>query len=222
MIPRPHWVGHHGTLLARGTGSSFTSLHPPLTVSCTGCGRDYPADRFADGSTLHCACGTRVGQRIETGIGRAERPRFLADSMLGGLAHWLRVLGYDAAHAPQIADPELIRRGLAERRVVLTRDRGIPQAWWMDNLVLVDADDPLEQLQQVNGRFRLDQDRIFTRCTRCNTALHPVRVEAVEDQVPPDIRTSRKPVARCPDCDRIYWEGTHTARMRRQIGAVLA
>ena len=36
--------------------------------------------------------------------------KFLADVMLGSLARWLRILGYDTAHDNRIEDDEIIER----------------------------------------------------------------------------------------------------------------
>ena len=33
----------------------------------------------------------------------AEPPRFLADRMVGTLAKWLRILGYDTVHMPEVS-----------------------------------------------------------------------------------------------------------------------
>ncbi|MGH9340582.1 MAG: Mut7-C RNAse domain-containing protein, partial [Acidobacteriota bacterium] len=43
-------------------------------------------------------------------------PRFLADVMLGSLAKWLRILGYDTVYNNRIQDDEIIARSLAEQR----------------------------------------------------------------------------------------------------------
>lgn len=50
-------------------------------------------------------------------------PRLLADGMLGKLAKWLRLLGYDTAYENDAPDHELARRARAEGRILLTRDR---------------------------------------------------------------------------------------------------
>ena len=42
--------------------------------------------------------------------------------MLGTLAKWLRILGYDTLYDNQIDDDDLICRCTEERRIALTRD----------------------------------------------------------------------------------------------------
>jgi len=52
-----------------------------------------------------------------------EAYRFLADAMLGRLARWLRMLGYDTWYDAAADDHSLVMRADYERRIVLTRDR---------------------------------------------------------------------------------------------------
>src|SRR5260221_10692293 len=52
-------------------------------------------------------------------------PAFLCDAMLGGLARWLRAAGYDAEFVPGIPDADLVSRGMASGRVILSSDSGI-------------------------------------------------------------------------------------------------
>lgn len=191
-------------------------------VPCPGCGRDYPADRFASGRALTCACGGRVGVVRRTGSGEREPLRFAADAMLGGLARWLRALGHDTLWEAEIADPELVRRALAEERVLLTRDRALAAEWWLDSVLFLHADAPLAQLAEVARHFPLRADALFSRCLRCNVPLEPADEDEVRARVPPAVRARQTEFRRCPCCTRIYWEGTHTARMRREIADALA
>jgi len=50
-----------------------------------------------------------------------EEPRFLADDMVGKLARWLRIMGFNVASAGRVNDNDLVRRALREDRVLLTR-----------------------------------------------------------------------------------------------------
>jgi len=189
-------------------------------VVCAGCGRAYEAARFAGGRTFVCACGARVGRRMERRLDHP--PRFAADSMLGGLARHLRALGYDTTWESPIEDPEVVRRAVAESRILLTRDVGIGEEWWIEGLVMLASDDPLEQLREVAARFGLDDAAAFTRCTRCNAPLEPVTAEDAGNAVPPAVREANLPLARCPACGRVYWEGSHTRGMRETLGRALS
>lgn len=189
-------------------------------VPCPGCGRGYDADRFALGRSLHCGCGARVGRRWESELSAGE-PRLFADAMLGGLARWLRALGWDTAWEADIPDARLVRRSVEEGRVLLTRDRRIPEEWWIGNLLLLKRDAPLEQLREVMNALGLAPREWFTRCTRCNVPLQPVPAEEVADRVPPSVRERGEELVRCPACERVYWQGSHTERMRREVARVL-
>jgi hypothetical protein len=193
-----------------------------IPITCPGCGRAYPDDgRFALGRTLVCACGTRVGRPARVKWREGDAPRFFADSMLAGLARWLRVLGLDAAHEDTIDDAELVRRGAAERRLVLTRDRGLAEGWWTDGVLLLRGDDPLEQLREVAEGTGITAGALFSRCTRCNLPLGEAPAAHVEARVPPAVRADGRPLRGCAGCGRVYWEGSHTERMRRAVERAL-
>ena len=191
-------------------------------IPCPGCGRAYSdGGRFALGRTRVCACGARVGRRATVEWRAGEAPRFFADSMLAGLARWLRVLGFDAAHEDTIDDAELVRRGAEERRLVLTRDRGLAEGWWTDGVVLLRSDDPLEQLREVAEAAGIGAAAMFSRCTRCNLPLGEAPAGAVEERVPEEVRADGRPLRGCAGCGRVYWEGSHTDRMRRAVERAL-
>lgn len=191
-------------------------------IHCPGCGRARPADgRFALGRTLVCACGARVGRAAHVEWRDGDAPRFFADSMLAGLARWLRVLGHDAAHEAAIDDAELVRRAAEERRLVLTRDRGLAEGWWTDGVLLLRSDRPLEQLREVAEATGIGPAAPFSRCTRCNLPLGDPPADAVESRVPEDVRSGGRPLRGCAGCGRVYWEGSHTERMRRAVERAL-
>ncbi len=214
-----------------------------MSIQCPKCGREYDVTLFQFGRTIHCTCGARVGleKRIVGEPLAAERPRteplmeeplpegalpaeprFMVDAMLGALARWLRVLGYDTAYDPSIADQELVRRGLAEGRHILTRDRGIPQEWRVSSCTLLDSDNPEAQLKQVAEAFSLSADSgLFSRCTICNSRLATVSPDQVRDKVPPRVLELHEAFSWCPECGRVYWEGSHTRRMRKRLEEML-
>lgn len=192
-----------------------------MSIPCPGCGRGYPEARFAEGRALHCACGARVGRRLETGVSEDKgAPRFFADAMLGRLARWLRALGYDTEWEAEIADAELVRRGVREGRWILTADRGLAEEWWVEGVVLLKPGAPLAQLAEVHRLVGLRRDALFTRCTRCNHPLRPAG-EQRREELPPAVGVEGRTVAECPGCSRLYWDGSHTARMRRAMEEIV-
>jgi len=145
-------------------------------------------------------------------------PRFVADSMLGRLAKWLRAFGFDVLYHPFADDHDLIARARERKAVVLTRDTRFPRP--PDVKIIFIAEDHVErQLQQLAREVPLDLDQAcsLTRCTVCNESLVPATRDEVWEQVPPFVYLTQETYARCPKCGRVYWEGTHVARMRREL-----
>lgn len=194
-----------------------------MAVPCPGCGREYDVSLFSFGRTLWCACGSRVGDEPRVrNLAPGGAPRFLADAMLGRLARWLRFLGFDCAYEADIDDAELVRRGVEEQRIILTRDRALPEAWRVAGIHLLEAETPFEQLAEVVRAFSLaGRVRLFRRCGECNTQLRPLAAADARERVPARVRERHDRFRECPGCGRVYWEGTHAQRMRRVADRVL-
>lgn len=142
--------------------------------------------------------------------------------MLGRLARWLRLLGYDTSYEAHVEDASLVRRALREDRVILTRDRALPEEFRVPALVLVKAERPDEQLRELVTRFQLDTEgRLFTRCSRCNAILESVPREQIAERVPARVLRDHDRFKRCPGCERVYWEGSHVDRIRNAIRRAL-
>lgn len=148
-------------------------------------------------------------------------PRFLVDQMLGRLATWLRVLGHDVATGRDQPDSWLLRLARDEHRVLLTRDRALSRAASADTFFVV-ATDPDRQLLEVARAFHLDLSGagLFTRCTRCNTPVRPISADLARGRVPPSIQGRVDTFTTCPSCQRIYWDGDHTARILARLSAL--
>ncbi len=140
--------------------------------------------------------------------------RFLLDVHLGTLARRLRLLGVDAAYESEdIGDPELASRSAAQRRVLLSRDRGLlrRRELWAGGFVY--SDRPEEQLRDVLGRFapRLAP---WTRCTACNGELKDADKESVRERLEHGTRRTYDVFAQCTACGRVYWRGAHHAQLQ--------
>ncbi len=140
-------------------------------------------------------------------------PRFVADAMLGRLARWLRLLGWDVAYDPGLGDRELARLAAREDRVLLTRDRGLLARRIVRRGLLVRDDGVGRQLAQVLRDLGLDPDpaRAWTRCSLCNTPTEEVPKESVAGRVPAYTYATHERFRRCPGCGKVYWGGTHRA-----------
>jgi hypothetical protein len=149
--------------------------------------------------------------------------RFVLDGHLGKLARALRLLGFDAAYRRDVRDRELIDRSLAEARIILTRDRGLLKARVVTHGVWIRSADPRRQLEQVLDRFDLRASaRPFSRCTVCNGVLAGVLPGEVAGEVPPRVKERAREYFRCLDCRKVYWKGTHVARLEAFVREALA
>ncbi len=142
--------------------------------------------------------------------------KFLADNMLGRLATWLRLLGYDTAYMAEAADRELARLARAEDRILLTRDVELSRRRGVRHL-LIESDKVEQQLKQVFHALGLSTRQAFSRCAECNLRLNQMTKEEARGEVPPYVFQTQERFLRCPHCQRVYWRGTHWARMLAQV-----
>jgi len=144
--------------------------------------------------------------------------RFLADAHLGGLARFLRMLGFDTVHRNALDDAEIRRLASEEARIVLSRDRELLKCREIRRGCYVRALKPEAQLQEVATRYGLARlARPFTLCLHCNLELEQVGREAVAHRVPEKVLLLQPRFTHCHGCDRVYWPGSHHERMRERL-----
>jgi len=169
------------------------------------------------------AAGELVSVRAVTRPQRLPGPaRFLLDVHLGTLARRLRLLGVDAAYENlDIGDAALAARSAAERRIMLSRDRGLlrRRELWAGGYVY--SDRPEEQLTDVLERFAPELAP-WTRCVACNGRLAPADKDAVRDRLQQGTRATYDVFARCTACDRVYWKGAHHADLQAVVDRAMA
>ena len=136
-----------------------------------------------------------------------DPPRLLADAMLGKLARWLRLLGFDTRYAEgdnhRIA--YLARSG---DRVLVTMDRRLARRRGLRTVLLTSQslDTQIAQVVEVVGT---PPPGASPRCMACNAPLQSVSREAVRDRVPPYVARTHEVFNCCPKCGKIYWKGSH-------------
>jgi len=145
---------------------------------------------------------------------------FVADCMLGRLAKWLRILGFDVLYFSKAEDRELVAIARSEGRVLLTRDTGlIEKTARRPNRLFIRSDDWQDQIVQVLDELELwDEVRANTRCIACNLPLKPLPRERAKNLVTPYVGEHASSFAVCPGCSRVFWQGTHYGDMERRIG----
>ena len=148
-------------------------------------------------------------------------PRLLADCMLGRLARWLRLMGYDTAYDNSATDLELARRSRSEGRILLTGDRELAGRRGL-RTILVGSQVLEDQVREVYAALPLRGTRREARCALCNEALEAVTRDDASHLVPPFILRTHDEFQRCPGCGRVYWPGSHFEAIKAQIREFLA
>jgi uncharacterized protein with PIN domain len=143
--------------------------------------------------------------------------KFVADSMLGKLAKWLRVLGYDT-HYQRHYSPGVMDELVKGSRLLLSRRRETVHQY--TGALLLHGNAVGEQIAELKERLHLvpDRSRWFTRCLICNILLGDVQIDTARENVPEYVFYQNiSGIKYCPSCGRYYWPGSHRTRMERQL-----
>jgi len=147
-----------------------------------------------------------------------RRPRFVADVHLGTLARYLRLLGFDTRYGNDLGDAELAELTARERRVLLTCDVGLLKRKAVVRGQWLRSRDPERQVEEVVEALQLTRAfRPFTRCLTCNGQLAVLARTDVNGLVPPRVYRRFRSFRQCRECRRVYWRGTHYARLQRLV-----
>jgi len=156
--------------------------------------------------------------------GRSPRSpqTFIVDSMLGSVAKWLRILGYDTLYSSKYADWQILKIAEKTGRTIVTSDRGLYWRARRRNLraILVEEQDKVARLAEVAAKagIKLELDPRRSRCPVCNGELVEVRDKrVVADRVPPQSLEANEVFYVCTKCGKVYWEGSHWRNMRRVV-----
>ena len=130
--------------------------------------------------------------------------KFIVDVMLGPLARWLRLLGFDTVFAGEsVKDKQLVQLAVKEQRVILTKDRELGMN---ERALLVSGAVIGEQLKFVVKTLGLKV--VFppgSRCSVCNGLLNSV------------LDSSREKEMVCASCGKHYWIGAHWKRIEKVV-----
>jgi uncharacterized protein with PIN domain len=132
----------------------------------------------------------------------------------------MRLLGIDTAYATDADDTGLAIRSAAERRELLTRDRGLLFRRIVHDGALIRSDDVDAQFEEVLARFAPSLAP-WTRCLRCGAPLAEVPAADVAAELEPGTRQTYSSFSRCTGCGQVYWRGAHSERLEELVGRVV-
>ncbi|MDP4224082.1 MAG: Mut7-C RNAse domain-containing protein [Bacteroidota bacterium] len=145
-----------------------------------------------------------------------RNPKFILDVHLGRLSKYLRLCGFDSIFQKSLTDRQIVDISVTDKRIILTRDRGLLKSKKVTHGYWIRSSKPKEQLKEVIERLDLMGNiNPFTRCLVCNGLLRKVQKEIVIDSLPERTKDFYTEFRKCNDCGRIYWEGSHYERMRK-------
>jgi len=143
--------------------------------------------------------------------------------MLGTLAKWLRIFGFDTFYAnSQMDDSQLIDISKNEKRVLITRDKNLLQRAKKEKLKVIEINttDINQQINKVINQIKINPSMALSRCILCNTELDEIKKDEVEKKVPKRVFDSNEKFWFCPKCKKVYWKGTHYDNMIKKINTL--
>ena len=144
-------------------------------------------------------------------------PPFLLDVMLGKLAVYLRLCGYDTVYALDRgveADDRILEQAERESRTLLTRDVQLSNR--AERGVLLTERDPDDQLAElVAAGLRLEPTDEPEWCGRCNGPVVAVDASEGTPEYAPD--AAEREQWHCTHCGQVFWKGSHWDRMRETL-----
>jgi len=146
---------------------------------------------------------------------RSRSMKFLLDLMLGRLAKWLRIMGYDTYYQSKYKLDELYE--LSRDRIFITKNKALSAKL---KGILLTSNNIEEQLKELKEKLNLTQksDTWFSRCIICNTELKKADPQWAQESVPEYVYIENKnKIKFCPVCKKFYWPGTHRQNMIKKL-----
>jgi uncharacterized protein with PIN domain len=144
--------------------------------------------------------------------------KFIVTKELGRLAKWLRILGFDSEYFVQENAGSLIIQALRDERIIITRNSHLPKTKGV-RVILIATERIKEQLSETLHKLNIrpDESLMFSRCIICNVELIDIEKEAIKDKVPEYVFRTQEDFITCPNCNRIYWQGTHWGNVAKTL-----
>ena len=156
--------------------------------------------------------------------------KLLTDSMFGRLTRLLRIFGYDTIYANDlenyfkvnpVPDDLILKYALEQDRIVITRDYPFSEKN-KEKIIYLEGEGVYHYLFELKKRLHLEYDFALqkARCSICNSSLEEVKDKKdIINEVKPQTFKYYNEFYQCKneDCRKIYWEGTHIDKIRKQL-----
>lgn len=145
--------------------------------------------------------------------------KFVCDVMLGKLAKYLRILGLDAEYGTGLGLPERYKDETEPPYFFTRRTKGVRY----ERAVIIKADKAQDQIREIKAIIRpyVNPQEIMNRCIECNVKLVDVKKIDIEHLVPEFVFHRYGIFRKCPQCGKIYWEGSHTKGMGELVREIM-
>jgi len=149
--------------------------------------------------------------------------KLLCDQMLGTLAKWLRIYGFDTFYANmEMDDSYIIDMCKKDERVLITRDKELIIRARKENLktIGIKSIDINEQIKIIISKIEIDSKKLLSRCILCNSLVEDIKKSEVKEKVPERVYRNNDKFWYCKNCDKIYWKGSHFENMIEKINQI--
>ena len=149
--------------------------------------------------------------------------KLLCDQMLGNLAKWLRIYGFDTHYASgDINDSDLLKISKKEGRIIITRDKQLIIDARRENISYIEIEKTEidKQITKVLKKVGCDKNKILSRCILCNSKVEEIKKESIKEKVPERVFKNNEKFWFCKKCNKIYWKGTHYEKMFEKINSL--
>jgi uncharacterized protein with PIN domain len=140
--------------------------------------------------------------------------------MLGSLAKWLRIFGFDTFYPDALMnDDHILEIAKCEKRLLISRDKELLMRGKKEQVKVLEIQTTslTDQVKQVLNEIPIDTKKVLTRCILCNTVLDVVEKKEIKNHVPPKVFETRDNFWHCSICNKYYWMGTHYENMIEKI-----
>lgn len=144
---------------------------------------------------------------------------FLVDGMLGSLARWLRICGYDTEYRRDTEDDKLLDEAEVSGRILLTKDHQLSIRAGKKSIesILIEANSDYEALGYIARTLGLELNVSDSRCPKCNGKLKNVQKDKIRDRVPANSYKAFEDFWICDKCEAVYWRGGHWSNIQSTI-----